>query len=137
MSTLYHALVNLSPSGNVQFCPGDPACFSCETEIGELIWRTNSAAGSSLYSDVSQSPVILGIFNLKVINVIMSGGMVTRVNSTAAVSSIEPSHDGVNLMCTESRDTTMVKEAVISVLGEYWYMHLANIILVAVQLYKL
>lgn len=95
--------------------------FSCETEIGELIWRTNSAAGSFLYNDASQPSVTLGIFNLTVINVIESGGVVARVNSKAQVGSIEPSHNGVNLKCTEDSDTTMVKEAVISVLGENMY----------------
>ena len=111
--------VDLVPSGNRAFCPGISALFSCETKLGRLIWRSNSSSDSFLFENVSQPSYPLGIFNLSVINVTKSGATVDKVNSTAAVSSIQLSHDGVNLWCIENNNTSIKKEATIIVLGEY------------------
>lgn len=112
--------VKLVPSGNPTFCPGIPALFSCETEFGELIWTSSSTVESFLYKDVSQPSFTLGIFSIRVIDVTkLPGGTVVKVNSTAAVSSIQLSHDGVNLLCIENKNTSIKKEAVIMVFGEY------------------
>ena len=73
---------------------------------------------SVLFEDVSQPSVNLGIFNVRVIDVAKLGATVMKVNSTATVSSIQLSHDGVNLLCIESKNTLIEKEAVIIVLGE-------------------
>ena len=73
---------------------------------------------SVLFEDVSQPSVNLGIFNVRVIDVTKLGATIMKVNSTAAVSSIQLSHDGVNLLCIESKNTLIEKEAVIIVLGE-------------------
>ena len=111
--------MDLVPSGNRAFCTGVSALFSCETKLGGLIWRSNSSNDSFLFENVSQPSFTLGIFNLSVINVTKSGA---TVNSTAAVSSIQLSHDGVNLRCIENNNNslpTIEKEAVIIVLGEY------------------
>ena len=111
--------MDLEPSGNRAFCPGISALFSCETKLGGLIWRSNSSIESVLFENVSQK-FTLGIFNLTVINVTTSvGGTVMKVNSTAAVSSIQLSHDGLNLRCIENKNRKIEKEAVIIVLGEY------------------
>ena len=112
--------LQLVPSGNRAFCPGTSALFSCETKLGGLIWRSNSSNDSVLFDSISQQSFTLGIFNVSVINVITStGGTVVEVNSTAAVSSIQLSHDGVNLRCIEGNNISIEKEAVIIVLGEY------------------
>ena len=71
-----------------------------------------------LFEDVSQPSITLGIFNVSVIDVTKLGGTVLRVNSTAAVSSIQLSHDGVTLLCTENKNISIKKEAVIIVSGE-------------------
>lgn len=77
---------------------------------------------TALFEEDTQPPVTLGIFNVWVINVITStGGTVVKVNSTAAVPSIQPSHDDVNLLCIESKNISIKKEAVIIVLGEYYF----------------
>ena len=76
---------------------------------------------SVLFEDVSQPSVNLGIFNVRVITVTKSGATVVEVNSTATVSSIQLSHDGVNLLCIESKNILIEKEAVIVVPGEYYF----------------
>lgn len=76
---------------------------------------------SVLFEDVSQPSVNLGIFNVRVITVTKSGATVVEVNSTATVSSIQLSHDDVNLLCIESKNFLIKKEAVIVVLGEYYF----------------
>ena len=111
--------MNLVPSGNRTFCPGRPGLFSCETQLGGLIWTSSSTVETFLFEDASQpSYTLAGIFNLTLIDVTKMGGTVLRVNSTAAVSSIQLSHDGVNLLCIENKNTSIRKEAVIIVLGE-------------------
>ena len=114
--------MDLVPSGNRAFCPGSSALFSCETKLGGLTWRSNSSSDSFVFDgrNVSKTTFTLGIFNLTLINVNTSmGGTVVEVNSTAAVSSIQLSHDGVNLLCIEDNNNSIRKEAVIIVLGEY------------------
>lgn len=113
--------VSLVPSGSRTFCPGMPASFSCVTKFGALIWRSSSTVRSVLFEDVSQPSVNLGIFNVRVITVTKSGATVVEVNSTATVSSIQLSHDDVNLLCIESKNFLIKKEAVIVVLGEYYF----------------
>ena len=76
---------------------------------------------SVLFEDVSQLSVNLGIFDVRVITVTKSGATVVEVNSTATVSSIQLSHDGVTLLCIESKNILIKKEAVIVVLGEYYF----------------
>ena len=76
---------------------------------------------SVLFEDVSQPSVNLGIFNVRVITVTKSGATVVEVNSTATVSSIQLSHDGVNLLCIESKNILIEKEAVIVAPGEYYF----------------
>lgn len=115
--------MDLVPSGNRSFCPGSSALFSCETKLGGLTWKTvyNSVLHTFLFYTASQKAKTfhVGIFNLTLINVTTVNGTVEKVNSTAAVSSIQLSHDGVNLLCTEDENNSIEKEAVIIVLGEY------------------
>ena len=113
--------VTLVPNGAVLLCPGVSAEFSCNTTAGDLLWETNSAPGDNhriFYA--AQPPKTLGDFILTVKHVSMMSGIVTGVSSTATtVTSVQPSYDGVTLVCLENTDLSMSEQAVLRVRGKF------------------
>ena len=95
-------------------CPGDNATFTCMTTGGALLWETGSL--HHLYSDGSQPPTQLGIFQLRVLRVASVGNVIVGVNSTATAANVQPTHNGVALDCQETTNSSQ-DQAVLNTAG--------------------
>ena len=101
-----------------QFCPGSTAAFECQTTKGSLLWETSSTHANHIYDNPAQSSKMLGIFLLHLDEILLTGGIVSAVNSTAVVSNVQPSDNGTVLKCSEYTDLTMFRETVLRVAGK-------------------
>ena len=93
--------------------------FSCNTTMGSLLWETNATA-NHIFNNPAQSSSTLGIFRLHLDGIsLTAGGTVTSaVNSTAVVSDVLPSYDGILLKCSEYADLSIFSETILKVKGK-------------------
>ena len=110
-------------------CLGDNKTFTCMTTGGALVWETSSETGNSLFNTPDELPVDLGIFKLRLLGFaqrIVGGGVtVVEVNSTATVTNVQPSVNGVTLNCSETGNSQDV-QATLVIAGKFllcWSSH--------------
>ena len=101
--------VSLEPRGRVTVCPGDNATFRCMTTGGALVWRTSSATGNSIFNTKNQPPLLLGIFQLELLDLKEIMTEVLEVSSAATATNVQPVNNGVTLNCSESRGSGNVQ----------------------------
>ena len=71
-----------------------------------------------LYDEPGSPEKMLGIFLVRLDRILMTGGTVLAVNSTAVVSNVQPSYNGTVLKCSEYANISMFREIVVRVAGE-------------------
>ena len=111
--------VNLKPN-NGSFCPGSTAMFVCNTTMGSLLWETSSTTSNHVFNNPTQSSSTLGIFQLHLdgISQTNASGTVKAVNSTAVVSDVLLSYDGISLKCSEYADLSIFSETILRLKGK-------------------
>ena len=117
VSINYASTVNLKPD-NASFCPGSTAVFFCNTTMGSLLWETSNTTANHLFNNPAQSPNTLGIFLLYLDGISPTSGPVKAVNSTAVVSDVLLSYDGISLKCSEYADLSIFRETILNVKGK-------------------
>ena len=95
--------------------------FICSTTMGGLLWETSSTTSNHVFNNPTQSSSTLGIFLLHLDGISLTGGTVTAVNSTAVVSDVQPSYDGILLRCSEFANLSMFSETILKVKGKKKY----------------
>lgn len=95
--------------------------FECRTTQGGLLWETSTTHVNHVFENPTQLklPRMMGIFLLRLDGIsLQTNGMVSAVNSTAVVSNVLLSYDGITLKCSEDVDLSMFSELVLRVAGE-------------------
>ena len=92
--------------------------FFCSTTMGSLLWETSNTTGNHIFNNPTQSSSTLGIFRLHLDGISQTSGTVKAVNSTAVVSDVLLSYDGISLKCSEYADLSMFSETILRVKGK-------------------
>lgn len=119
LHVLHAVALKLTGNASVgsQFCPGSTAVFGCQSTHGSLLWETSSTGANHIFDNPGQSSKVLGIFLLHLDGILRLNGTVLAVNSTAVVSNVRPSYNGITLKCSEDADLSIFSEAVLRVAG--------------------
>ena len=121
----YHspvAVLLVSDSSKVTFCPGEVAAFTCRTSGGALLWETSTTSDKKLIRSVTDGPASLGIFRLTVDGVRSTQGagqaIVEAVNSSATtLAGVRPADDGIRLGCRQTTNFSL-DEIILRVAGK-------------------
>ena len=89
---MYNTVTLTSSADSV--CPGDTVVFTCVTDTGQLVWRSNGH--NFLYYSAGQLSENVYIFTTKLSNV---SGMIFM--STATVHNVQLSHNGTVITCSD------------------------------------
>ena len=86
--------------------------------MGSLLWETSNTTANHIFNNPTQSSSTLGIFWLHLDGISPTSGPVKAVNSTAVVSDVLPSYNGISLKCSEYADLSMFSETILRVNGK-------------------
>ena len=90
------------------------------------MWELPTEDKNYVYDRQGLPEIMLGIFLVRLDVILVTGGNVSAVNSTAVVSNVQPSYNGTVLKCSEYADLSMFREIVVRVAGESHHKYICS-----------